>query len=222
MNNWALQSLDSYLAYPFYFLAGLLGSLFPCVYPLYPITAGFLRNRAILHHRSIWKPPLLYWLGMVFVYTVLGSLATLSGGAFNHLMQNGVVISLLGFLFLFLAFVSLDWFPLHWNLGQSWTQHIAGKEGSLFTFLMGNLAGLTASACVAPVLVSMLVLLAQNAPDDTLYRLGRGGSLSLAFGAGISLPFFMIAILGMRLPRSGPWQLFLKYLFAFLIALIAF
>lgn len=220
VNSWALQSLNSYLAYPFYFTAGLLGSLFPCVYPLYPVTAGFLRNRA-RNKEASWRHPLLYWLGMVLAYTLLGILAALSGGAFNSLMQSGIVIVLLGFLFLFLAFVSLDWFHLHWNLGQSWVQRIIGREGSLFTFLMGNLAGLVASACVAPVLVSMLVLLAQNSTGNALYRVWQGGSLCLAFGGGIGLPFFITGVLGARLPRSGVWQLFVKYAFALAIALAA-
>ena len=220
VNTWALQNLDSYLSYPLYFVAGLLGSLFPCVYPLYPVTAGFLRNRA-QSSEAIWKHPLLYWLGMVLAYVMLGSLAALSGGAFNHLMQSGIVIVLLGFLFLFLAFVTLDWFHLHWNSGQNWIQRIAGKEGSFFTFLMGNLAGLVASACVAPVLVSMLVFLLQNSTGGALYRVWQGGSLCLAFGGGIGLAFFITGVLGTRLPRSGIWQIVVKYGFALAIALAA-
>ena len=221
INEWARQSLNASLAYPIYFIAGLLASLFPCVYPLYPITAGFLRKRA-RKKEAAWKHPAIYCAAMVLVYTLLGSFATLSGGAFNYLMQNGVVITLLGFFFLFLAFVSMDWFSLRWDRGQDWMQYLTGKEGGLFTFLMGSLAGLVASACVAPVLVSMLVLLAQNSPDNFLYRLWWGGSLSLTFGAGISLPFFMIGVLGMSLPRSGYWQAILKYTFALLIAFAAF
>ncbi len=223
VNSWAVQSLDVlYLSYPLYFLAGLLASLFPCVYPLYPITAGFLRNRS---EQSTWKHPFIYWFGMVLAYTILGSLAATMGSAFNQVMQSGIFTVCTGFLFLFLSFVSLDWYALHWSMGENLQNRISYQGGSLFTMLMGLLAGLIASACVAPVLVSMLLLVAQNSGNTNemnFYPILYGASLCFSFGAGIALPFFITGVLGGRLPRSGNWLLVVKYSFSLAIALVAF
>ncbi len=224
--TWAIASIGSgIIAYLFYFLAGLIGSLFPCVYPLYPITAGFLRNRTQVHlNEATWKHPLIYCCGMILTYGLLGLLAAAGGGAFNQIMQNGLFIIGTGFLFLFLAFVSLDWYNLRWNWGDHLGSKIASKEGSISTFLMGNVAGLVASACTAPVLVSMLIFVAQNSAQSNtgeIFDILYGSSLCLAFGGGMSLPFFVTGVLGTRLPRSGRWQIVVKIGFAGLIGLVA-
>ncbi len=225
INSFAAQSLsDPLLAYPLYLLAGLVASLFPCVYPLYPISAGFLRRRSqdLSLPSPIWKQPFLYWCGMVLAYAILGLLATLSGGAFNQWMQNGFVIVGIGFLFLFLSFVSMDWISLSWEQGSKWSAYLSQRQGSFFTICMGAVAGLVASTCAAPVLVAVLLLVAQQAAGLDIAAILYGTSLCLSFGAGIALPFFCIGVLGARLPRSGPWMLFVKYGFAIAIALAAF
>ena len=221
VNRLAIDSLvHIYIAIPLYFLAGLLSSFFPCVYPLYPVTAGFLRNRST-EKETVWKHPLLYWCGMMFSYSILGALAATSGGNFNAVMQHGFAILAIGFLFILLAFVTMDWLPLHWSLGDRWIYRLSEKTGVFFTLAMGSVAGLIASACVAPVLVGMLVLLAIHSPDSSYYKILQGSLLSLSFGAGIGLPLFFIGILGTRLPRVGSWQIVIKYGFALAIALIA-
>ena len=226
VNTLALESIGDlsnfYVTYPLYFLAGILSSLFPCLYPLYPISAGFIRSRTKINEAT-WKHPLIYYFGLVFTYTVLGAIVATSGSAFNKLMQNGIVITLIGFLFLFLVFVCIDWFPLRWNLGSAWTQKIAGKEGSFVTFLIGTLAGLVASACVAPVLVGMAVFLAQSSAstNDMISTTFQGASLCFVFGCGIGIPFFITGVLGERLPRSGIWQIIIKYLISLAVAMSA-
>ena len=224
VSTWASQSLENiFIALPLYFLAGLLGSFFPCLYPLYPITAGFLKNRT-QKGEKVWKHPILYSLGMVSTYFLLGLIASSTGSAFNAIMQNPFAILMSGFLFLFLAFVSLDWYTLNLDLGQRWNTYLIQKNTSLASFLMGNVAGLIGSACTAPVIVSMLVIIAQN-QDPNLFELNKvfySGLLSLSFGVGISLPFFITGVLGAKLPKSGKWQILIKYFVGILIAVIAF
>ncbi len=202
------------LSIPFYFLAGMVASLFPCVYPLYPITAAFLRNRAT-EGQSVWRHPLLYWIGTSLAYSLLGAIATASGGAFNQLMQSGIAVLLTGFLFLFLVFVCLDWFTLSWNFTGGWTQALANRSGSLMSLGMGAITGLVASACVAPVIISMLLVLIQNPHNASLLlQVIKGFVLCFCFGAGLGAPLFLTGILGARLPRSGSWQRVIKYGFA--------
>lgn len=70
----------SILSIFFLALGGLLAGLLPCVYPLYPITAGILKSRVSKHK---WSHPLVYYVGLATMYAVFGLIAGLSGGAFN-------------------------------------------------------------------------------------------------------------------------------------------
>ncbi|MCB1325138.1 MAG: thioredoxin family protein [Leptospiraceae bacterium] len=206
-------------AVPVYVLAGLASSLFPCVYPLIPVTAGFLQNRQQAG-QARWLHPLVYWSGTVLSYTILGLVAAIGGGAFNIILQNGYVILGMGLLFLFLTFVMLDWVPLNWSGGDRLMHRAAAYRGLFFTLLMGVVAGLVASACVAPALVTMLVFIARETAAGGALTPGMvayGGLLSFAFGAGIGVPFFLAGILGARLPRSGRWMSVIKYSFAIVI-----
>ncbi|EMY06699.1 cytochrome C biogenesis protein transmembrane region domain protein [Leptospira interrogans str. 2002000626] len=69
-------------------MGGILASLLPCVYPLYPITVGIIRARGegspkILH-------PAIYYLGLVVTYSCFGLIAGFSGG---RLMLSYVILS---------------------------------------------------------------------------------------------------------------------------------
>ncbi len=201
-----------------YLLAGLLSSLFPCVYPLIPVTVGYLQKRST-PGTPLWIHPFFYWFGTVIAYTLLGIIAAVGGGAFNRLMQNGVVISLTGFLFLFLTFSILDWYPLNFSGGMGLVERTRSRKNFLFTILMGFGAGFVASACVAPALVTMLLFIAQGASSGgfKIVYILYGGFLSAAFGAGLGIPFFLSGVLGARLPRSGAWMNRVKVTFAVLI-----
>ena len=105
-NSWLESRMPSgsvSIASLFYlFLGGLLASLLPCVYPIYPITATLLRNRSGSGQGS-WTHPLAYYLGLACIYFVFGIVAALSGGAFNQILRLPETNLALAFLFLLLA-----------------------------------------------------------------------------------------------------------------------
>ncbi|MCB1173031.1 MAG: thioredoxin family protein [Leptospiraceae bacterium] len=225
INSFAEASLgEPLLAIPIYILAGLASSLFPCVYPLIPVTVGFLQNRS-QPGQSRFIHPLFYWLGTIIAYSLLGLIAAVSGGTFNVWLQNGWVITAFGFLFLYLAFVTMDWAHLNFNTGDKLVQQASQHSGLFFTSLMGLAAGFVASACVAPALFAMLLFIAKHSAAASgsgyLLTIGYGTLLSTSFGAGIGLPFFLAGVLGARLPKSGTWMQAIKYTFAILIAAYA-
>lgn len=217
IDTYAARSLSHPgLAFPAYALAGIAGSLFPCVYPIFPIAAGIVRMRSLPGESRV-KHPLLFWAGMVIAYAVLGILAALGGGAFNAVMQSGPAIVLSGFLFLFLVTVTLDWHPLSFPMADRLYEGARHRAGGVFTIVMGIFAALVASACVAPALVTMLIFLAKQSTasfGSILY----GAGLSGAFGLGIGMPFFLIGVVGMHLPREGRLRVYVKYTFALVIA----
>ncbi|MBE7440819.1 MAG: thioredoxin family protein [Spirochaetales bacterium] len=225
IENFARQSLATPgIALPAYFLAGLASAAFPCVYPLIPLTAAYMQKRSQAETGKRVRHPLVYWSGMVLSYLVLGTIASLSGGAFNLFMQSGAVILATGMLFLFLGYVMIDFHPLELEIAARWTNDLKGRSGILPTLGMGLLSGLIASACVAPALTFMLIFIAEHSAGSgfSAGSILYGSALSGAFGLGIGLPFFLAGILGSRLPGSGFWMNLIKWAFAIIIFIFSF
>lgn len=223
MNGWvdgqlaANQSTPG--AYLLLMLGGLLASLLPCVYPLYPITASIIQSRSpgqttrALH-------PVVYYLGLATIYFVFGLVAATTGGACNELLRLPVTNLLLALLFLVLALATAGLIHLPWFNGNGIGDKTPGITG---TFLMGMAAGLLASSCVGPFVVSILVSLAgsQAAGFSLAAALTAAGKM-LAFGLGLGLPFLLIGLFGVRLPKSGGWMQYVQWLLGVLILYFSF
>ena len=102
-------------AVPALFVAGLLTSLTPCVYPMIPITA------AIVGGSSVGVPPtrgrtvaltLSYVLGLSVVYSTLGLFAGLSGTLFGSVSSNPWLYFGMANLLLIAALGMLDVIPV--------------------------------------------------------------------------------------------------------------
>jgi thiol:disulfide interchange protein DsbD len=197
------------------FLGGLAASLLPCVYPLYPITVGILRNRA----GGGVVPTLTYYAGLCITYSLLGALATATGGAFNAVLRLGATNLLIGGMFVVLALstTGLLHFPTfgHRSFGDF--------GGILGTLLMGAAAGLLSSACVGPVVVSVLIDLAARTQDGfQLVTVLTGMAQMLVFGMGLGVPFLAIGLFGMKLPKSGRWMRFIQVALGCIILYFAY
>ena len=206
-----------------FFTAGALSSLFPCYYPLIPITIGFLQKKSS-NYNKIWIAPLFYWFGTLFVYFLLGIVATFTGIILSKIMQNSWFLLVLGVLFLYLGFAMLDFVNLEPRIFRQLEEKTKQKQGLFFVFVMGFVAGLAASACVSPALVSILLFVAQisSSLNPDLNNILFGILLTISYGAGLGLPFFLSGIVGAKLPRTGKWSNYIKYFFAITIFAIAF
>ncbi len=205
-----------------FFTAGLLSSLFPCYYPLIPITVGFLQKKGQNEYK-IWKYPLIYWLGTLFLYFLLGIIASFTGILLSKIMQNGWFILFLGMLYLYLSFAMIDFISLEPKIFKKLEEKSKNKSGTLFTFIMGTIAGLAASACVSPALVSVLLFVIQisSTTDSSFFSVAPGVLYTTSYGMGLGFPFFLSGVLGSKLPKSGFWMNIIKYLFSFIIFIIA-
>ena len=216
MNSWIEGKLasdnTSTTSYFFLFLGGLVASLLPCVYPLYPITANVIKARGSLSNRFIH--PLFYFLGMAAMYLLFGVIASISGGAFNKVMRLPVTNLSIGIIIVLMGISAAGLIHLPLFGGQTETK----KKGVFGTFLLGMGAGLLASSCVGPVVVSILIGLASSVGGTVTLGLAFVLAMKmLSFGLGLGIPFLLIGVFGVSLPKSGKWMKYVQYALGLLI-----
>lgn len=219
MNNWVATQLSQNSgagAYLYLFLGGALASLLPCVYPVYPLTVNFLRTRK--SGLGKFAHPLAYYLGLVVIYFSFGIIASLTGGAFNQLLSYPLTNLSIGIILFLLALATVDLLHLPFFGGE-----IDSKNQGLWgTGLMGAGAGLLSSACVGPIVVSILVGIASNSTEINLLSIGTASAKMTLFGLGVGVPILLLGVYGLTLPRSGKWMVYIQWVFAVLIAYFAY
>lgn len=202
---------NSSLAFGAVFVGGILASLLPCVYPLYPITANILKSRGKVHSS-------IYYMGIIVTYSFLGGFAGLTGGALKPILQLPETNAIVAVLMLILGCLCIDLFPSNWFHGREFANSTSGK---LATFLMGVGAGLLSSPCVGPVVIAVLLEIMVSS-DRSLGSFIIATSKMSLFGAGVGLPIIIFSILNNKLPKSGSWMRYLQWAFGILLFYFAF
>ena len=182
------------------FLAGILTSLTPCVYPLIPITVGIFGARQAEHRSRSVALSATYVAGIAAMYSVLGVAAALSGRAFGSVLSSPVVVVVLAILLVALAASLFGAFDI--ALPSSLQQKLSGVRGRGFAgaFGMGLVAGIIAAPCTGPVLAGVLAYVA------TQRSALLGFWMLFTYAVGMGLLFFVLGATSLRLPRSGPWM----------------
>ena len=197
------------------FLGGLLTALTPCVYPLIPITVGVFgarpgvgRSKAVLLTSS-------YVVGMGVVFATLGVVAARTGAAFGALLGHPAVAIGLAIFLLVLAASMFGAFELTLPQGLALRLNSVGGSGVAGAFLMGSVAGFLAAPCTGPVLTGLLTYVA------TTRNTALGGGLLFVYALGIGVPFFLIGVFAVRLPKSGAWMDWVKSALGILLVALA-
>lgn len=202
------------------FLAGLLGSLSPCIYPLIPVTLSVLGLR---RHQSYWHSlgvSATYVAGMVLLYTTLGIIFSYVGFVAGSALQSPWLNACLAILMLVLASNLLGLF--NWGFPASWNKKLTqlghhGKHRN--AFLMGLVAGIIAAPCTGPILATILTLIAEK------HDLRQGVLLMFAYALGMGLPFLILGTFSSlihKIPKSGPWMGRIKFILGLLMLLVGF
>ncbi|MGE0762636.1 MAG: cytochrome c biogenesis protein CcdA [Bdellovibrionales bacterium] len=195
------------------FLAGLLTSFTPCVFPLIPITLAILGARRENASRlSGFALSLSYVIGIALTYAILGLIAASTGALFGGFLGHPLVAIALAILFTILGFSSLGYIPLE---APAFLRDRLSRQksqgGLLGAFITGMAAGIVASPCVGPVLAAILTYVAQT------QNLALGFALLFVFALGLGQLFLWLGTFSSvqkLLPRSGRWLLISKYIFA--------
>ena len=213
------------------FLAGLVASATPCVYPVIPVTSAILMARGQGLVRLGRLHAIFYFLGIIFFYTLLGGFAATTGTALSALMTSAWVnLGFAGtFAYFGLSMIGLYEFqflaPLMARLDGASSQ----TKGFFGTFLMGTTAGLVISPCVGPIAGAILLGITGQAAStqlsggiDSVGTAARGIGLMSGFGMGLGIPFLVVGMLSNKLPQSGPWLTKVKFVLGIPILYFAY
>jgi thiol:disulfide interchange protein len=199
---------------------GLLLNLTPCVLPMIPVNLAIIgAGQTAGSQRSGFKRGALYGAGMALAYGALGLVVVLTGSRFGALNASPWFNALIAVVFGGLALAMFDVVTLDFSRFQRGGVPGSGpvQLPSLAIFLLGGTAALLAGACVAPVLIWVLLL------ATSLYAQGHLAGLLLPFllGVGMALPW-PVAGAGLAvLPRPGNWMNRIKHSFGVLILVFA-
>ncbi len=205
---------------PVIFLAGVLTSLTPCVYPMIPITAAIVGGQSAAEQAgtsipSRWRPLLLsltYAIGLAAVYAALGVLAGITGTMFGTVSANPWAYFAIGNLLLLFALSMLDVIPIRVPSFLLQRATNAGTSGRFAgAFLMGAASGLVAAPCSAPVMAAVLTWV------STTGSAALGFVYLFAFSLGMCTLLVAVGLSAgtlTRLPRAGMWMVWVKRGFA--------
>ncbi len=197
--------------------AGL--NLTPCVLPMIPINLAIIgAGKGAENRMTGLLRGSAYGLGMALAYGALGVIAVLTGAQFGTLNSNPWFNFAIAAVFVFLALgmfgaINIDFSRFGSKINTRNMEH--GRLAAVF--LLGGVAALLAGACVAPVVLAVLVY------SVKLYAAGHYQALllPLLLGIGMALPW-PFAGAGMAvLPRPGRWMTTVKYVFGAFIILFA-
>lgn len=197
------------------FLFGIALNLTPCVLPMMPINLAIIGAGAAGSSR--WKGALRggsYGLGIALAYGVLALIPVLTGTAFGTLQATWWFNGAIAVVFVFLALALFDVFMIDFTrfAGTS-----SGKQGTIAAFVAGAVSAILAGACVAPILIAVLLLTTDYVAAGAYWAL----CLPFVLGLGMAAPW-PIAGAGLTfLPKPGAWMVWVKKIFAIIVLLFA-
>lgn len=193
------------------FGAGLATSLFPCVWPMIPITVGVITGSTGVDgprpRRRIVGLTLTYVLGVALFYAILGLVAGLTGSLFGTVSANPWVLFGMGNLLLVFALAQLDVIPvLVPRRLAAWAE---GRTGGSYpaAFLLGATSGIVAAPCGAPAFAAVLTWVA------TTRSWALGLLYLFVFSLGMTAVLVAVGLFSgtvAALPKPGPWMTWVK------------
>jgi len=174
------------------FSGGILSFFSPCVLPMVPVYLASLYGPGIFESRGGIRIPVFFHslsfvLGFTVVYTFLGAIIGFTGYAivpdYNILAKiaGGLLVA---FGVLILASRKISWL----NYEKRLSPRLGKTTGYVRSFLVGAAFSIGWTACVGPILGSILAIAA------TQERAWEGAYLLVIYSLGLGIPFLVIGI----------------------------
>jgi cytochrome c biogenesis protein CcdA/thioredoxin-related protein len=197
--------------------AGLLSLLFPCIFPLIPLTVSFFTKRSPNRKKGIINA-FFYGFSIFLIFVLLSlpfHLFNIQPEILNNISTN-VPLNLTFFVF-FIAF-ALSFFGYYEIvLPGAFAAKADSRSGMgdfVGIFFMALTLVIVSFSCTGPILGSLLVGAFSSQNGAWQLTTGMAG-----FGLGLGLPFVLFALFPnwlQSLPKSGGWMNELKVVFGFI------
>ena len=194
-------------------LGGLLLNLTPCVLPMIPVNLAIIGAGSGTRQRGFMLGS-AYGAGIVLFYGGSGWVILRSGLFFGALQASPWFSLAVAAIFAVLALGLFDLIVIDFTRWGAGSEKSGGHKGVWPAFVAGGLSALLAGACVAPVVLAVLLL------AGTLHAQGEPTAQFLPFllGLGMALPWPFAGAGLAILPRPGMWMVRVKQAFGVLVA----
>lgn len=203
---------SSPLDFFYVFLGGVLVSFTPCIYPLIPITIGYIGVNPDTSRSKGFFLSLIYVIGTALTFSLLGLAAVLTGQIFGRINTSPAIYIIAGSIIIFFGLSMLGVFSLRLTSVIKLPQ--LKKQSYLSTFILGLASGLVISPCLTPALAAILTYL------TTTKNIAYGMLLLFCFAFGMGLMLIVIGTFSsflVSLPKSGKWLDYIKKIGAFIL-----
>lgn len=199
----------------FSMLAGAAALLTPCVFPMIPITVSFFTKRAEKKKGKGLRDSIIYALGIIVTFTLLGFLLAMLFGAtgIQDFATNPWINLFIAAIFIVFALNLFGAFEIQLPTGMMNKLHSKSQGGGIVAvLLMGLTFSLTSFTCTVPFVGSALIAAAGG---EWFYPIIG----MLGFSAVFAAPFFLLALFPTvmtSLPKAGGWMNNVKVTMGFL------
>jgi thiol:disulfide interchange protein DsbD len=201
-------------------IGGLALNLTPCVLPMIPINLAIIGAGARASSRGRgFMLGSAYGGAMALVYGVLGLVVILTAGTFGTINASPWFNLAIAILFVVLGLAMFDVLLIDFSKYSANLGSAASRGSFALAFSMGAVAALLAGACVAPVVIQVVLF------SSNLYATGTKIALALPFclGIGMAIPWPIAGAGLAALPKPGMWMVRVKQAFGvFILATAAY
>ncbi len=197
--------------------AGALSLLTPCVFPMIPITVSFFTKRAEEAKGKGLRDSIVYALGIIITFTLIGFLVSLLFGATGiRDMASSIWVNLfITLIFLIFAFNLFGAFEIQIppKLMNALNQKSQSGGGILSVLLMGLTFSLASFTCTVPFVGAALV---SASGGEWFYPIIG----MIGFSTVLAAPFFLLALFPsflQKMPKAGGWMNNVKVVMGFLV-----
>ena len=204
-------SLGTYLMLAL--VGGFILNFMPCVLPVIGLKVMAFVAQGQGDRRQIFMLNFAYSLGIIFVFLVLATAASLTSWTWGKQFQStGFNVVLAGFVFVFgLSLLGVWEIPIPGFASSGTASEMADNEGLFGAFCKGIFTTILATPCTGPFMGSALAW-AFKQPAPVIF------ATFFTLGLGMALPYLLVGVFPKFLkflPKPGAWMDTFKQIMGF-------